>query len=104
MPDLTLDSALLQQHGTPTPLDVMNGSSHAGNNTEMEFEEIISAEFLVSLRTSTHVPGFAVIKRALCGRAKLDRMLIRYYHFIFRIHLLEGTELAVLVFFSRGEM
>lgn len=53
MPGLTLDCALLQQHGIPAPLDVMNGSKRAGNSTEMGFEEIISAEFLVSLRTST---------------------------------------------------
>lgn len=56
MPDLTLASA---------PLDVMNGSQHAGNSTEMGFEEIINAEFLVSLRSSAHVPGFAVITRTL---------------------------------------
>lgn len=46
-------------------LHVVNGSKRAGNSTEMGFEEIISAEFLVSLRTSAHVSGFAVIKRAL---------------------------------------
>lgn len=55
MPDLTLDCALLQRHGISALLDVMNGSKRAGNSTEMGFEEIISAEFLVSLRTSAHI-------------------------------------------------
>lgn len=55
MPYLTFDCVLLQRHRKPSPLDVMNGSKRAGNSTEMGFEEIISAEFLVSLRTSAHV-------------------------------------------------
>lgn len=40
----------------------------------MGFEEIISVGFLASLRTSAHVSGFAVTKRALCGSAKPDRI------------------------------
>lgn len=39
--------------------------SSSGCNEWESAEEIISAEFLVSLRTSAHVPGFAVIKRTL---------------------------------------
>lgn len=46
----------------------------ARNTTETVFEEIINAEFLVSLRTSIHFSGFALTKRALCGSDKLDRI------------------------------
>ena len=45
-----------------------------GNTTVMVFEEVLNAEFLVSLRTSIHFPSYAFTKRALYGCGKLDRI------------------------------
>ena len=73
MLDLKLDCALLLCYETSASLDVMGGEQTcAGNITEMVYEDIINAEFLVSLRTSVHFPGFAFTKRALYGCGKLD--------------------------------
>lgn len=74
MPDLKLDCALLLCYGTPASLGVMGGSRPVLKIQGMIFEEIISAEFLVSLRTSIHFPSFAFTERALYGCGNLDRM------------------------------